>query len=200
MRVRWTKPASEDLQRITRGIRRHNPTAAREVATTLYDGSMSLEFLSGRGRKGRIMGTRELVLAPYVIVYRIESRYGRNPAHLSRCSGLAVGNKVAPKSPYRGAYAALSALSSFGAAVGKGAKCTLFRRCLGAFIHPTIPRSDVTGTRSKPEVNRAVAEHRLAGQLRGRRHTSEELRWRERPAMLNQNLIFAGECAWFRAR
>lgn len=70
MRVRWTKPASEDLQRITRGIRRHNPTAAREVATTLYDGSMSLEFLSGRGRKGRIMGTRELVLAPCVIVYR----------------------------------------------------------------------------------------------------------------------------------
>ena len=56
------------------------------------------------------------------------------------------------------------------------------------------------GHKTADQPRRAVAEHRLAGQLRGRRHTSEELRWRERPAMLNQNLIFAGECAWFRAR
>jgi plasmid stabilization system protein ParE len=28
--------------------------------------------LSGRGRTGRIRGTRELVLAPYIIAYRIE--------------------------------------------------------------------------------------------------------------------------------
>jgi len=42
------------------------------VAKTLFDGAMSLEFLSGRGRTGRIRGTRELVLAPYIIAYRIE--------------------------------------------------------------------------------------------------------------------------------
>ena len=73
MQVRWTTPAAKDLQRITRRIRRDNPTAARQVAKTLYDGAMSLEAMPHRGRGGRIAGTRELVFAPYVIVYRVEA-------------------------------------------------------------------------------------------------------------------------------
>jgi len=32
---------------------------------------MSLEALPNRGRLGRIAGTRELVQAPYVIIYRV---------------------------------------------------------------------------------------------------------------------------------
>jgi toxin ParE1/3/4 len=73
MQVRWTAPASQDLQRITRRIRRDNPTAARQVAKTLYDGAMSLGDMPNRGRIGRIAGTRELVSAPFIIVYRIEA-------------------------------------------------------------------------------------------------------------------------------
>ena len=73
MQVRWTAPASQDLQRITRRIRRDNPTAARQVAKTLYDGAMSLGAMPNRGRIGRIAGTRELVSAPFIIVYRIEA-------------------------------------------------------------------------------------------------------------------------------
>ena len=34
---------------------------------------MSLETFSDRGRPGRIDGTRELVRAPYIIVYRVRS-------------------------------------------------------------------------------------------------------------------------------
>ena len=73
MQVRWTTPAAKDLQRITRRIRQDNSTAARQVAKTLYGGAMSLEAMPHRGRGGRIAGTRELVFAPYVIVYRVEA-------------------------------------------------------------------------------------------------------------------------------
>jgi len=42
MRWRWTAPAAQDLYNITRYIRRDSPTAAREVAKTIYDGCESL--------------------------------------------------------------------------------------------------------------------------------------------------------------
>jgi addiction module RelE/StbE family toxin len=76
MRLRWTAPAARDLYNITRHIRRDNPSAAPGVAKTIYDGCASLEEFPYRGRKGRIQGTRELVLAPlpYIVVYRIKER------------------------------------------------------------------------------------------------------------------------------
>jgi plasmid stabilization system protein ParE len=37
MLVRWTAPAAEDLKRITRHIRKDNPTAAPHVARTIFD-------------------------------------------------------------------------------------------------------------------------------------------------------------------
>ena len=76
MRVRWTAPAAQDLYNITRHIRQDNPEAARDVARTIYDGCESLEHFPQRGRKGRIEGTRELVLPglPYIVVYRIKEQ------------------------------------------------------------------------------------------------------------------------------
>jgi addiction module RelE/StbE family toxin len=73
MLVRWTTPASEDLARIARRIQRDNPAAAREVAKNLYDSAMSLEAMPHRGRTGRTEGTREFVLAPFIIVYRVKA-------------------------------------------------------------------------------------------------------------------------------
>jgi toxin ParE1/3/4 len=72
MLVRWTTLASDDLTRITRRIRQDNPAAARKVAKTLYDSGMSLETMPDRGRSGRIAGTREFVLAPFILVYRVK--------------------------------------------------------------------------------------------------------------------------------
>ncbi len=73
MRLRWTAPAAQDLYRITRYIRRDNPTAAREVAKTIYDGCESLIHSPHRGRRGKQTGTRELVFSPlpYIAVYRV---------------------------------------------------------------------------------------------------------------------------------
>jgi toxin ParE1/3/4 len=73
MQVRWTTLASDDLQRITARIMQDNPSAARQVARTLYDGGMSLETMPRRGRHGRIAGTHELVFAPFIIVYRVNT-------------------------------------------------------------------------------------------------------------------------------
>jgi toxin ParE1/3/4 len=71
MEVRWTAPAAQDLENIANYIQRENPSAARRVATALYDAAMSLDAFPERGRPGRIDGTRELVRAPYIIVYRV---------------------------------------------------------------------------------------------------------------------------------
>jgi len=72
MLVRWTTLASDDLTRITPRIRQDNPAAARKVAKTLYDSGMSLETMPDLGRSGRIAGTREFVLAPFILVYRVK--------------------------------------------------------------------------------------------------------------------------------
>jgi toxin ParE1/3/4 len=73
MRLRWTVPAAQDRETITRYIRRDSPDAAREVAKTIYDGCESLINSPRRGRKGKQPGTRELVFSPlpYIAVYRV---------------------------------------------------------------------------------------------------------------------------------
>jgi len=76
MRVRWTTPAANDLYNIVSHIQQDNPTAAAEVAQTLYDGCDSLRSFPRRGRRGRIEGTRELIFSglPYIVVYRIHDQ------------------------------------------------------------------------------------------------------------------------------
>ena len=74
MRIRWTAPAAEDLYNIARRIRQDNPTAAWQVAKTIYDGCESLTIFPNRGRKGQIEDTRELVVPglPYIVVYQVK--------------------------------------------------------------------------------------------------------------------------------
>jgi toxin ParE1/3/4 len=74
MQVRWTTPASTDIQQITRYIRRDNPAAARRVAKVIFDTANALCDFPMRGRAGRIAGTRECVFPgwPYILVYRVK--------------------------------------------------------------------------------------------------------------------------------
>ena len=67
-------PAAEDLERICAQIERDNPTAARRVAQTIYDGCGMLKDFPYLGRKSvRLSGRRELVFAPlpYIAVYQV---------------------------------------------------------------------------------------------------------------------------------
>jgi len=74
--VRWSPKAFEDLDRIFKHIEADNPTAAREVIRTIYDGCTSLKVFPNRGRVGRMKGRRELVFSslPYIVVYQVTER------------------------------------------------------------------------------------------------------------------------------
>jgi addiction module RelE/StbE family toxin len=73
MQVRWTSPVAQDLEDIVLYIRRDSVESAKTVAKTLFDSANSLELFPSRGRAGRIIGTRELVVPslPYIIVYEV---------------------------------------------------------------------------------------------------------------------------------
>jgi toxin ParE1/3/4 len=74
MKLRWSSPAADDLERICERIERDNPEAARRVARTIYDGCAELKQHPYVGRASRrISGRRELVFSPlpYVVVYQV---------------------------------------------------------------------------------------------------------------------------------
>lgn len=75
MRVRWTRPALQDLEAIEDYIAADNPAAAFRLIDKLIDRTEnSLRHAPSSGRPGRIVGTRELIFAdmPYIVVYRIK--------------------------------------------------------------------------------------------------------------------------------
>jgi toxin ParE1/3/4 len=74
MRIRWTPSAVNDLTSIADYIQEQDSeAAARRVALTIYEHVNALEQFPRRGRTGRLVDTRELVITglPYVAVYRI---------------------------------------------------------------------------------------------------------------------------------
>ena len=75
MEVRWSPEAADDLERIVIRIRQDNPQTARQVADAIYQRCTDLRLFPNRGRRGRVTGTRELVLAPlpFIIVYRVKA-------------------------------------------------------------------------------------------------------------------------------
>ena len=73
MRIRWTTEASDQLIGIVQHIQQENPNAASNVAQAVIDAIDRLETFPYLGRPGEFKGTRELVSAPYVVVYRVTS-------------------------------------------------------------------------------------------------------------------------------
>ena len=73
MRVRWTKDAADDLERICDFIAESRPESARKVAKTIIDGVGILELFPNRSRAGRVEATREFVFAslPFVAIYEV---------------------------------------------------------------------------------------------------------------------------------
>ncbi|MGA2593993.1 MAG: type II toxin-antitoxin system RelE/ParE family toxin [Bryobacteraceae bacterium] len=73
MRIRWTTEASDQLIGIVQHIEQEDPSAARNVAQAVIDAIDRLGTFPYLGRPGELKGTRELVSAPYVVVYRVTS-------------------------------------------------------------------------------------------------------------------------------
>jgi toxin ParE1/3/4 len=70
MTGRWSPTALRDLESLHTYIADDNPSAAAITVETVVAGIEALVRHPEMGRKGRIAGTRELVIAPYVIAYR----------------------------------------------------------------------------------------------------------------------------------
>jgi toxin ParE1/3/4 len=69
-RIRWTTEAADELEATVRYIQQDNPTAARNLAQAVVNRIEQLAAFPSLGRPGEVLGTRELISQPYVIVYR----------------------------------------------------------------------------------------------------------------------------------
>lgn len=71
--VRWTRHALRRLDEIGRHISKDNPAAAARIVSAIARAVDQLRIAPGRGRPGRVRGTRELVIVgtPYLVAYRV---------------------------------------------------------------------------------------------------------------------------------
>jgi addiction module RelE/StbE family toxin len=74
MKVTFEPAASDDLDRIFAWIAKDNPRAARELIERIRAKVMRLAspIFAHMGRPGLVLGTRELIEPPYIIVYRVD--------------------------------------------------------------------------------------------------------------------------------
>jgi toxin ParE1/3/4 len=80
MFIWWSTPATQQLAAAHEYIAADDEAAATETANHIWDSVDILARHPYAGRKGRVKGTRELVIAgtPFVVVYRIE----KNEVHI----------------------------------------------------------------------------------------------------------------------
>jgi toxin ParE1/3/4 len=77
MRVAWTRQALRDLDPAFEYTAEHDPGAAPAIIERIETALAAIADLPHAGRRGRVDGTRELVVTgtPYIIPYRL--RRGR---------------------------------------------------------------------------------------------------------------------------
>jgi toxin ParE1/3/4 len=76
MPIQWTQRARRQFLAILDAVLEDNPAAAERVYDAITDSVSRLLTLSERGRRGRVPGTREIVIAsqPYIVAYRIRGQ------------------------------------------------------------------------------------------------------------------------------
>lgn len=73
MKAVLTDLALGDLESLRSFVTVENPIAAQQIVARLFEAIEGLLRHPGMGRPGRVPATRELVVAPYLIVYTVES-------------------------------------------------------------------------------------------------------------------------------
>jgi len=76
VKIVWTEPARQDLREIFEYIAEENPRAARALLSEIKQRVTVLQNNPQLGRKGRVEGTRELVLSGthYLLPYRVKNQ------------------------------------------------------------------------------------------------------------------------------
>lgn len=77
MQIRWTKKASQNLEQIEEYIAQDNPLAAIDTVLHIIRFIEKLTDHPGMGRAGRVVGTRELIIAdtPYIVPYKVKDKH-----------------------------------------------------------------------------------------------------------------------------
>ena len=70
MTVRWTPTALRDLGALAQHIGEDAPEAASNMVAKILSGIEALRRQPEMGRRGRVAGTRELIIPPYIVAYR----------------------------------------------------------------------------------------------------------------------------------
>ncbi|MBL4743561.1 MAG: type II toxin-antitoxin system RelE/ParE family toxin [Cycloclasticus sp.] len=75
MKIVWAEPAREDLLEIFEYIAEENPSASRALLAEIKERVSVLQNNPQLGRKGRVEGTRELILSgtSYILPYKIKN-------------------------------------------------------------------------------------------------------------------------------
>ena len=76
MPIQWTQRARRQFLTIIDAVLEENPAAAERVYDAIMDSVSRLVTFPEMGRRGRVLGTRELVIAsqPYLVAYRIRGQ------------------------------------------------------------------------------------------------------------------------------
>ena len=72
MTARWTPTALRDLEALHAFISEDDPGRAGAMVERILASIRSLDRHPEMGRAGRVAGTRELVVAPYVVAYQLK--------------------------------------------------------------------------------------------------------------------------------
>jgi toxin ParE1/3/4 len=74
MRLRWLRAARTDVRQIGRSIAQDSPEAAERITARIIRTVDLLRDHHGLGRPGRVIDTRELVIAgtSYIAAYRVQ--------------------------------------------------------------------------------------------------------------------------------
>ena len=71
MTIRWTPTALRDLESLHAYIAEDSDEAAAAMVEKILAGLESVQRFPGMGRKGRLAGTREFVILPFVVTYQV---------------------------------------------------------------------------------------------------------------------------------
>ena len=77
MEIQWTTPATEQLVCAYEYVLEENPAAAERILNHIWEAVEILQRHPRAGRKGRVPGTRELVISgpPFIVGYRMEKNH-----------------------------------------------------------------------------------------------------------------------------
>ncbi len=67
--IRWSSRAADEFEALINHISEDNPEAALSMAQNVLDRIAQIQTFPNIGRPGERPGTRELVVAPFVVVY-----------------------------------------------------------------------------------------------------------------------------------